>query len=80
MCCREGTSSGFALLRWQAVGELPGAVYGRGDHLKSSLPSDLCPWKLESLSEHIFPSSDSSWLGPDLILGLWHTGLESSAT
>lgn len=38
-----------ALLRWQAVGELPEAVYGRGDHLKSCLPSDLCPWKLESL-------------------------------
>lgn len=25
---------------------IPGGVYGRGHHLKSSLPSDLCTWKL----------------------------------
>jgi len=48
--------------------------------MKSSLPSDLYPWKLESLSECISSSLDSPWLGPgDSILDLWHIDLDSLA-
>lgn len=76
---RVGTIAGLcsAALAGCERGLIPGGIYGRGHQLKSSLPSDLYPWKLESLSECISSSPDPPWLGPgDLILDLWHIDLD----